>query len=149
MAQESGAIIIADRNPHIRAFLRREMLGFGRQVLTVGNWAGLSAHLERIPVDLVVVSTDLPDAESGEVLKRLAGHDPVLNVLVHAHDRSEVPDSLPPRMAVVGRTGAVGPLLDAAKSLLPPVREGTGPSSPSGPDSPRTGQGAPHDGRRG
>ena len=77
--------MIADRNPHVRDFLTREMTkeGYsirsarnGREVL---NWV---SHHDL--VDLLIVDPDLPDAGEIEIMEILYDRIPSLPVVVHS-----------------------------------------------------------------
>ena len=78
-------ILIADRNPHVREFLKREMMAAGYRVRLaensrqVINWA---YHYE--PVDLLILDPDLPDAEESCLLSSLQDRVPPLPLVFHA-----------------------------------------------------------------
>jgi len=83
--KNQATILIADRNPHIRDFLSREMAlkGYrvclaksGREVL---KW--VSNHES---IDLVILDLDLPDASEVAILEKLEDRMPTLPVVVHA-----------------------------------------------------------------
>jgi DNA-binding NtrC family response regulator len=88
-------ILIADRNPHVREFLKREMEaeGYdvrlaknGREVLT---WA---YHKEQI--DLLILDLNLPDENELCIPEKLQDRIPALPVVVHGFfsDYSDHPD---------------------------------------------------------
>ena len=77
-------ILIADRNPHVREFLRREMLAEGYQVRLAENGRELSKwafHNEKL--DLVIVDPDLPDIDVPSLLKKLKDRIPFVPIVVH------------------------------------------------------------------
>ena len=83
--KDQATILIADRNPHVRDFLSREMEleGYrvrlaksGREIL---EWA---YHHESI--DLVILDLDLPDASEMAILEKLEDRIPTLPVVIHA-----------------------------------------------------------------
>lgn len=78
------SILIADRNRHIRDFLKREMsaAGYrlqlakdGREVL---KWIGSGALF-----DLIILDPDLPDAGEIRILKALQSQIPAIPVVIH------------------------------------------------------------------
>ncbi len=88
-------ILIADRNPHVREFLKREMEaeGYhvrlaknGREVLT---WA---YHKEQI--NLLILDLNLPDENELHIPEKLKDRIPVLPVVVHGFfsDYADHPD---------------------------------------------------------
>ncbi len=78
-------ILIADRNPHVREFLKREMKTAGYRVRLAENscqvikWA---YHYE--PVDILILDPDLPDNEEFSLLTSLQDRVPPLPVVFHA-----------------------------------------------------------------
>jgi len=79
-------ILIADRNPHVRKFLQREMTAAGYRVQLADNarevlkWA---FHHE--PLDLIILDPDLPDADENHMLQHLLNRVPALPVVVHTY----------------------------------------------------------------
>lgn len=77
-------ILIADRNPHVRDFLRREMMAEGYRVRLVKSgrevlkWA---YHQE--PIDLLILDPDLPDSSEVPILEKIEDRIPILPVVVH------------------------------------------------------------------
>ena len=93
--KEQYKILIADRNPHVREFLKREMEaeGYdvrlaknGREVLT---WA---YHQEQI--DLLILDLNLPDENELCIPEKLQDRIPALPVVVHGFfsDYADRPD---------------------------------------------------------
>lgn len=77
-------ILIADRNPHVREFLKREMTADGYRVQLAENarqlfkWIHHNEHL-----DLLIVDPDLPDMDVPSLLSQLREQFPLLPVVVH------------------------------------------------------------------
>ena len=77
-------ILIADRNPHVREFLKREMMTDGYQVRLAENgrqllkWVYHHEHL-----DLLIVDPDLPDIDVLSLVTKLRDRIPFLPVVVH------------------------------------------------------------------
>ena len=78
-------ILIADRNSHVRGFLKRELTaeGYdirlakcGREVL---KWA---YRLE--PLDLIILDLDLPDIDEHSLFSKLNDRIPVLPIVIHS-----------------------------------------------------------------
>jgi DNA-binding NtrC family response regulator len=82
--QESFSILIADRNPHVRRFLKREMMGEGYHVRMAKTAREvLELVFDREPLDLLILDLDLPDASELDILQKLQERFPVLPVVVH------------------------------------------------------------------
>ena len=78
-------ILIADRNPHVREFLKREMMAEGYQVRLAENGRQLirlAFHSEH--TDLLIVDPDLPDTDISSLLNKLRNRIPFLPMVVHA-----------------------------------------------------------------
>lgn len=97
--REMFTILIADRNPHVREFLRREMMAEGYRVRLAKNGHEVLRwiyHYE--PLDLVILDLDLPDANDAPLLDKLNDRIPTLPVVVHTLSTDDVAangDSLP------------------------------------------------------
>lgn len=82
--KKNSDILIADRNPNVREFLRREMSAAGYRVsLAVSGIQALN-YASSHPVDLLIVDPDLPDADSFALLEKLRNSAPSLPIVVHA-----------------------------------------------------------------
>ena len=76
--------MIADRNPHVREFLRREMTAAGYRILLADKGRDVVKRVyQRDPVDLLILDPDLPDVEESAVLKKILNRIPALPVVVH------------------------------------------------------------------
>jgi DNA-binding response OmpR family regulator len=77
-------ILIADRNRHVREFLRRELTaeGFNVQLAKTGREV-LELVFNRDHLDLLILDLDLPDASGLDILQKLQEQFPVLPVIVH------------------------------------------------------------------
>lgn len=82
---KDAVILIADRNPHVREFLRREMTAEGYEI-RLANTAreALKWAFGPGPLHLVIIDPDLPDGDELEILKRLEGRIPALPIIVHS-----------------------------------------------------------------
>ena len=77
-------VLIADKNPHIRDFLRREFTAAGYTVRVAEN----SNQLLRIiygpgPLDLLIMDPDLPGADAADLSQKLRDRVPPLPVVLH------------------------------------------------------------------
>jgi DNA-binding NtrC family response regulator len=92
--KKNFTILIADRNPHVRVFLKREMMAAGYQVRLAENarevlkWA-----FGGEPLDLIILDPDLPDADETYVLEHLLDRIPLLPVIVHTYLSENESDS--------------------------------------------------------
>ena len=79
-------ILIADRNPHVRKFLQREMTAAGYRVQLADNaHEVIKRAFRREPLDLVILDPDLPDADENHMLQHLLNRVPALPVVVHTY----------------------------------------------------------------
>lgn len=78
-------ILIADRNPHVRRFLKRELEAEGYRVLLAENGHEiLKIAFTRLPLDLVVLDPDFPDTDSIDLLNKLRDRVPPLPLVIHS-----------------------------------------------------------------
>jgi DNA-binding NtrC family response regulator len=84
-ANRHFTILVADRNPHVRDFLRREMMAEGFHVDLARN---ASEVLKRVyedeSIDLIIIDPDLPDVSQEELLAKLSDLIPGLPIVVHS-----------------------------------------------------------------
>jgi len=77
-------ILIADRNPHVRDFLQREVTADGHRVHLAENGRQLIRLAARLrPLDLIIVDPDLPDSDAPGLLTELLAQTPPLPVVLH------------------------------------------------------------------
>ena len=91
------AILIADRNPNVREFLKREMMAEGYRVrLAKDSREVLKWVFSQAPLDLLILDLDLPDAGEVEVFKLLNDRIPPLPVVLHSFqtDHANHPEAL-------------------------------------------------------
>ncbi len=82
--KEKFTILIADRNPHVREFLKREMATEGYEVRLAENGREVLklAYQTEAP-DLLILDPDMPDTEVVFILKKLQNRIPALPVIIH------------------------------------------------------------------
>jgi DNA-binding NtrC family response regulator len=79
-----STILIADRNPYVRKFLKRELINAGYEVLMAENARQVMLLVDRDPsLKLVIIDPDLPDKDMPSIFEELRSHGPFLPVLVH------------------------------------------------------------------
>lgn len=100
-------LLIADRNAHIREFLKREMTLEGYTVYLADNG---DAVMKRIHagegIDLLIIDPEIPRCEELALMKRLGSLIPPLPIILHISPASVdwLPD-LPHGAAVVEKGG--------------------------------------------
>ena len=122
-------ILIADRNSHVRGFLKRELTaeGYdirlakcGREVL---KWA---YRLE--PLDLIILDLDLPDIDEHSLFSKLNDRIPVLPIVIHSFQPNGVKSAVNYEYAVFVEKGGnsieklktvVNDILSSCKSRRP------------------------------
>ncbi|MFH1581628.1 MAG: response regulator, partial [Pseudomonadota bacterium] len=78
-------IMIADRNPHVREFLKREMLAEGYRILLAEKGRDIVKWVyHHDAVDLLILDPDLIDVDESDVLKKLQNRIPALPVIIHS-----------------------------------------------------------------
>jgi DNA-binding NtrC family response regulator len=83
--KEEFNIIIADRNPHVREYLKREMIAEGYRVrLAKTGREVIKWVYHHEPVDLLILDPDLPDTNIISLFENLQNRIPALPVVVHA-----------------------------------------------------------------
>ena len=80
-------ILIADRNPHVREFLKREMMAEGYHILLAKSVQEVLKFIydNNRPLDLLILELDLPDTGGLPILKKLEDRIPNLPVVVHTY----------------------------------------------------------------
>ena len=77
-------ILVADRNPHVREFIKREMMTDGYQVCLAANGVQLIKSIYgHEELHLLIMDPDLPDVDILSLLKKLNDRVPFLPVVVH------------------------------------------------------------------
>jgi len=79
-------ILVADRNQHVREFLKRELKAEGYRVWLAKNVQEVLRkvyHSETL--DLLILDPDLPGTDKLSLLKKLQNRIPALPVVVHTY----------------------------------------------------------------
>jgi DNA-binding NtrC family response regulator len=114
-------ILVADRNPHVRELIRRELVAAGYRVSLAENgrellrWAYQSDSL-----DLVVVDPNLFDVDGSLAIRKLKNRIPFVPVVVHAFssDCDDHPTFLQTAAFVEKRGSSVARLKDVITDIL-------------------------------
>ena len=78
-------LLIVDRNPHIRNFLKRELQTEGYHVRLARNAREVLNIIYSLePIDLIIVDLDLPGANELNLLKCLEDRIPPLPFIIHS-----------------------------------------------------------------
>jgi CheY-like chemotaxis protein len=103
----SCTILIADRNPHVREFLKRELTAEGYEVQVAKNGQELISRVfSHEPLDLLILDPDMPDADAKTILEDINDRVPALPLVIHtflSEDLGHQP--LPASAAVVEKKG--------------------------------------------
>jgi CheY-like chemotaxis protein len=100
-------LLVADRNPHVRAYLDRELKAAGYGVWLVASARDLMSWLHNPePLDLLILDPELPGLDPGMLHESLRMRRPRLKLVLHtiaAEDHSAM--ALPPADALVEKSG--------------------------------------------
>ena len=111
--EKDFTILIADRNRHVREFLKREMSAAGYRVRLAKNGREV---LEQVyhhePLDLLILDLDLPDAGEVAILESIEDRIPTLPVVVHSFlsDYANHPAVLSTAVFVEKKGSSIDPL---------------------------------------
>jgi DNA-binding NtrC family response regulator len=83
--QKEFNLLIVDRNPHIRNFLKREFQSEGYTVQLAKNSRELvNLIYSSTPIDLVIIDPDIPDVSQLNLIKSLENRVPTLPFVIHS-----------------------------------------------------------------
>jgi len=84
-------ILIADRNRHVRDYLRREFMADGYHVKLAKDDSEIFVLLQDdVPTDLVILDLEMPYSAGLDVLKQLLSQSPNVPVVVHTLTSDQV-----------------------------------------------------------
>lgn len=113
-----GKILIADRNRHVREFLRRELLAEGYLVDAARDGREVLEMLNgRNPPDLLILDLDLPYLMELGVLELLQERLPALPVVIHSF-LPETDELLPMTAAFLEKKENTNHLKEVVAELL-------------------------------
>ena len=106
--REGFTILIADRNPHVRELLKREIVAEGYHVRLAENGREvLKWSYDSDPIDLLILDPDLPDIDESALLSRLADRIPALPMVIHTFlSDYTVPSGISGTVAYVEKGGS-------------------------------------------
>ena len=82
---ETPEILIADRNPRVRRFLKRELTAAGYHVRLVDNGkALLQLVYSGLKIDLLILDPDFPCRDAIDLSRRISDRIPHLPVVLHS-----------------------------------------------------------------
>ena len=115
-------LLIADRNPHVREFLKREMMADGYQIRLAKSGRELIDVLHdpyALP-DMVILDPDLPDANDQSLVHDIHRIIPGLPIVIHTLQTEMTPqmDGGHPVLFVEKKGSSVDHLKLAVKDLL-------------------------------
>jgi len=100
-------LLVADRNPHVRAYLHRELQAAGYGVWLVASARDLMVWLHNpAPLDLLILDPELPGLDSGLLHEHLRLRRPHVKLVLHtiaAEDHP--PPAVLPADALVEKSG--------------------------------------------
>ena len=114
-------ILIADRNRHVREFLKRELTTEGYQVrLAKSGQEVLRWIYDKHPLDLLILDLDLPDGIEPDLLQKIEDRTPTLPVVLHGFfsDYADHPNVLGSAVFVEKRGNSVEQLKKVVFKLL-------------------------------
>ncbi len=114
-------ILIADRNPHVRNLLKREMTAEGYRVVTAKDSREVLEWIfGQVPLDLLILDLDLPDALETEIIDKLTDRIPQLPVVLHSLERDHInyPQGILATVFVEKRGNSVEHLKEVVSRLL-------------------------------
>ena len=95
MTENPFTILIADRNPHVREFLKREMASEGYRIRLAENGKDvLNYSYGPEPLDLLILDPDLPGGGAEDYIWPLLAKYPGLPVVFHCLS-SDIPMPMP------------------------------------------------------
>ena len=92
--QNKFSLLIVDRNPRIRNFLKREFQSEGYKVQLAKNGKELMDLIySSVSIDLVVIDPDIPDVNPPNLFKCLENRIPELPVVIHGYSSDDIESS--------------------------------------------------------
>ena len=84
-----ACILIADRNPHVREFLKRELADEGYCIHVAGSSSEViqSAYAGNA-IDVIVLDPDLPGDINPELIRTLRSRVPEIPVIIHTFSQN-------------------------------------------------------------
>ena len=125
-------ILIADRNPRIRSFLRRELGSCGYNIRLVENANEILKLIDsHIRIDLLILDPDFPGVDGVEMVRNIIDRIPQLPVVLYCiRGTDNLTESIAGKIYHVEKNGQSIDLLKATiQRILPDDAIYAGPSS--------------------
>ena len=88
-------ILVADRNSHVREFLKRELMAEGYDILLAKSSREILKLAYRLqPLDLIILDLDLPDIDEESLFSKLQERIPLLPIVIHSFQSDGVKNSV-------------------------------------------------------
>lgn len=127
--KEAFELLIADRNPHVREFLKRELKAEGYRIRLAENGQEVLKGLYRYEVDLLILDPDLPGAEESCLLKKIQNRIPCLPVVIHTFLSDYIPDTFEAAALVEKKGNSVESLKQVLSDILKKTDPMPGPEA--------------------
>jgi DNA-binding NtrC family response regulator len=115
-------ILVADRNSHVREFIKRELAEDGFRVLQAEKGKDVIRMVYQcFSLDLVIIDPDLSDMEETVLLKKIEDRFPPVPVVIHAFDSEETNYFLYLKQAAFVEKG--GQSIEALKKVVIEILE--------------------------
>ncbi len=115
-------ILVADRNSHVRDFIKRELAEDGFRVLQAEKGKDVIRMVYQcFSLDLVIIDPDLSDMEETVLLKKIGDRFPPVPVVIHAFDSEETDYFLYLKQAAFVEKG--GQSIEALKKVVIEILE--------------------------
>lgn len=118
-------ILIADRNPHVRELLKRELTDEGYTIRLAKNALEVIEHVFRDEsLSLLILDPDLPDAERSCLIDALKNRIPALPLVVHTfHNHDDEHTNSWPICVFVEKDGmSVERLKQTISRMMPKIK---------------------------
>lgn len=105
--ENTTKIVVADRNPNVRNFLKRELAALGIRVCLADNADKLLKTIDsQPPTRMLVLDPDLPGVENVNLYRKLANRAPQLPVILYCvRGADNPPDSAEMEMVRIEKDG--------------------------------------------
>ena len=114
------SILIIDKNPNVREFLKRELQAEGYRVETAKDGIALyDALVGGASLHLVVLDADAPFLAGGDILEKVLRKIVTVPLIIHAFHAQDLPHPLAERATVVvEKSGDPASLKAAVRRIL-------------------------------
>jgi DNA-binding response OmpR family regulator len=118
--RDNFTILVADKNRHVRDFLRRELSAEGYEVCVAKDGGQIFAEIDgEAPPDLLVFDLEMPDTESSRILETTQTRQPPLPVIIHTFLTEEsARESVGTTEIYIEKSGNIDHLKSAIKDIL-------------------------------